>query len=67
MDRRVIEDLANLRVSVLDATDRFSDGIKAQSVKCGVSASALRKYVMAYESGNLEKLKDELTDLSGLF
>ena len=61
-----IEELCTLRTDAKLAAESFSEAIKAQAEKCGLSRSALRRYVCARVDDRLEALDTEANDLSHL-
>lgn len=61
-----IEDLCTLRTDAKLAAQTFSEAIQAQAEKCGLSRSALRRYVCARADDRLEALDTEANDLSHL-
>ena len=61
-----IEELCTLRTDAKLAAESFSEAIKAQAEKCGLSRSALRRYVCARADDRLEALDTEANDLSHL-
>ena len=61
-----IEELCTLRTDAKLAAENFSEAIKAQAEKCGLSRSALRRYVCARADDRLEALDTEANDLSHL-
>ena len=61
-----IEELCTLRTDAKLAAQTFSEAIQAQAEKCGLSRSALRRYVCARADDRLEALDTEANDLSHL-
>ena len=61
-----IEELCTLRTDAKLAAQTFSEAIQAQAEKCGLSRSALRKYICARVDDKLEALDTEASDLSHL-
>lgn len=61
-----IEELCTLRTDAKLAAESFSEAIKAQAEKYGLSRSALRRYVCARVDDRLEALDTEANDLSHL-
>lgn len=61
-----IEELCQLRTDAKLAAETFSEAIMAQAEKCGLSRSALRKYICARVDDRLEALDTEASDLSHL-
>lgn len=57
-----IEELCTLRTDAKLAAESFSEAIKAQAEKCGLSRSALRRYVCA----RVDDRDTEANDLSHL-
>ena len=61
-----IEELCTLRADAKLSAQTFSEAIAAQSEKCSISRSALRKYICARVDDKLEALDTEASDLSHL-
>ena len=61
-----IEELCALRTDAKLAAETFSEAIQAQAEKCGMSRSALRKYICARVDDRLDALDTETNDLSHL-
>lgn len=61
-----IEELCALRTDAKLAAETFSEAIQAQAEKCGLSRSALRKYICARVDDRLDALDTEANDLSHL-
>ena len=61
-----IEELCHLRTDAKLAAETFSEAILAQAEKCGLSRSALRKYICARVDDRLDALDTEANDLSHL-
>ena len=61
-----IEELCTLRTDAKLAAQTFSEAIQAQAEKCGLSRSALLRYVCARADDRLEALDTEANDLSHL-
>ena len=61
-----IEELCALRTDAKLDAQTFSEAIQAQAEKCGLSRSALRRYVCARADDRLEALDTEANDLSHL-
>ena len=66
LDAATIEELIGLRSLARGAAETFSEAIKAQSEACGISRSALRRYVCAREADKLQELDAEAEDLARL-
>ena len=66
LDAATIAELVGLRSLARGAAETFSEAIKAQSEACGLSRSALRRYVCALEADKLQKLDAEAEDLARL-
>ena len=66
LDPATIEELIGLRSMARAAAETFSEAIKAQSEACGISRSALRRYVCAREADKLQELDAEAEDLARL-
>ena len=61
-----LDELCALRIRAKDYAGEFSEAIKAIAEKCGISRSALRRYVCARVDDKLEALDTEASDLSHL-
>jgi len=61
-----IEELCALRTDAKLSAESFSEAIKAQSERCGISRSALRKFICARVDDKLEALDTEANDLAHL-
>jgi hypothetical protein len=61
-----IKELCSLRTDAKMAAESFSEAIQAQAEQCGISRSALRKYICARVDDRLEALDTEANDLSHL-
>lgn len=63
---RVIDELRHARSEAKDYAQAFGDAVKAQALKYGINAGALRRYVCALEADNLEAVDAETRDLEKL-
>jgi len=61
-----LDELCALRIRAKDYTGEFSEAVKAIAEKCGISRSALRRYICARVDDKLEALDTEANDLSHL-
>lgn len=61
-----IEELCTLRADAKLSAQTFSEAIQAQAEKCGLSRSALRKYICARVDDRLDALDTEASDLTHL-
>ncbi|NCC28222.1 MAG: hypothetical protein EOM22_08780 [Gammaproteobacteria bacterium] len=66
IDKATIDELVTLRSDARMSAETFTEAVKEQSEKAGISKGALRRYVCALEKDALDSLDAEASDLATL-
>jgi hypothetical protein len=66
IETAVIDELVTLRADARMSAESFTEAVKEQSEKAGISKGALRRYVCALEKDKLDSLDAEASDLANL-
>jgi hypothetical protein len=66
IEKATIDELVTLRADARMSAEAFTEAVKEQSEKAGISKGALRRYVCALEKGALDSLDAEASDLANL-